>query len=198
MINENDIFYPLKDWEGYYEINKIGVVKSVTRWQLDNRGANKPYKGKVLSTSIRFGGYKFYKLQSKELGKKSSVYVHRLLAIQFIPNPDNLPQVNHINGIRTDNSLNNLEWCDSSYNNTHKFKIGYISPRRQSKENILDIYYSTILKRDSFVRYGTIPLEEISKKYNIDNDTVRKIIRKESYKDIVKNLPIVAYYKIQK
>lgn len=67
-------------------------------------------------------------------GNKKTFQVHRLLAIQFIPNPNNLPQINHKNLIRNDNRIENLEWCDAKYNLAHTRKYGkniYTKERNQ-------------------------------------------------------------------
>ena len=62
----------------------------------------------------------------RHAGRKTNVYVHRAAATAFLPNPDGLPQVNHIDGVKRNNVLSNLEWCTVSHNNAHKFRVlGY-------------------------------------------------------------------------
>jgi hypothetical protein len=79
-------------------------------------------------------------------GFKSKKLIHRLLAKAFIPNPHNKPQVNHINGIKTDNRLHNLEWCTSSENNYHAYKINLKlitkKQRESSRRNMLNYWES--------------------------------------------------------
>lgn len=67
-------------------------------------------------------------------GNKFKTVIHRLVAKAFIPNPENKPEVNHINGNKRDNRLDNLEWCTSSENRKHAFKIG-LAKARKGKDN---------------------------------------------------------------
>jgi len=92
-------YVEIKGYEGLYWINKKGEVKSRYR---------------VKKLSINKDGY--YIVNLSKNGKGKSFYIHRLLALHFIPNPDNLPQVNHKDENKLNNDLNNLEWCTQDYN----------------------------------------------------------------------------------
>ena len=90
-------------------VDRFGVVYSTK--------TGKPYSVFTSKGYLRVG---------TRTGEKGSVKisVHRAVALAFIPNPDNLPQVNHINGVKTDNRVENLEWCDGFYNQQHAIKTG--------------------------------------------------------------------------
>ena len=102
-------------YEGLYLIDSIGNVVSMPRRQ----GSRFVNQYKIMGTKVNRLGYKEVAL-SKD-GKTKTVLLHRLLATHFIPNPDNLPCVNHKNGIKDDNRLENLEWCTRSYNTKHAY-----------------------------------------------------------------------------
>ena len=95
-------------YEGLYEVSNLGNVRSIAR---------NTTSGKILKNIPDTKGYLHVGL-CKE-GKKRTYKVHRLVAEAFIPNPDNLPQVNHKNEDKTDNRVENLEYCDSKYNNNY-------------------------------------------------------------------------------
>jgi len=99
----------IKGFEEYYLINKKGEVFSLITNKLLKQG---------MSTS----GYKQVTLCKKGICKRFDI--HRLVAIQFLDNPDNKRFVNHKNGIKTDNSIDNLEWCTPSENMKHAFRTG--------------------------------------------------------------------------
>lgn len=113
-------------WKNYPEFDfiqgsSIGRVRTLDRVVSNGKGMYVK-KGRVLKQWYNNSGYLY--VHSKVNGKKVNRSVHRLVAQTFIPNPDNLPEVNHINGDRTDNRLVNLEWCTHEYNMAYKEKYG--------------------------------------------------------------------------
>jgi hypothetical protein len=123
-----EIWKDVSGYEGLYKVSNLGRVKSVGKPSfVDSRGRiTKGTQEKELS----------YKKDDRYLraalcsGYKTKVFmVHRLVAIAFISNPSNKTQVNHINGIKTDNSVSNLEWCTPQENTDHKYQVlGYKHP----------------------------------------------------------------------
>ena len=96
----------IEGYEGRYRISDHGRVFSL----LSN---------KLLSISTNNCGYKCVYLYAAGAGNYQNMKVHRLVAAAFIPNPSNLPQVNHKNEDKTDNHYSNLEWCSANYNNNY-------------------------------------------------------------------------------
>ena len=80
-------------------------------------------------TSVGDNGY--YKVGLYRNGKAKNFKIHRLVAEAFIPNPNNYPQVNHIDGHKNNNCVDNLEWCDNSYNMKEAYRIGLIVPNHK-------------------------------------------------------------------
>lgn len=99
-------FVPVKEFEGYLEISRLGVIK---------RGKH------VFKHTETTAGY--WRVNISIKNKKYYRFVHRLLAIAFLPNPENKPYINHIDGNPKNNSLENLEWCTAAENNLHAFRV---------------------------------------------------------------------------
>lgn len=112
-------------YEGLYEISNFGNVKSLKRTVVDCRGFNKTISEKVLKHRRHNHGYRYITLCRP--GDYHNKLVHRLIAEHFIENPQNKPHINHINGNKADNRLENLEWCTQSENNQHAVDTGLIS-----------------------------------------------------------------------
>lgn len=103
-----EVWKDVVGYEGLYQVSNIGNVKS-----LNNNCIRKPIKHRC--------GY--LRVDLWRDGKMQNAYVHRLVAQAFIPNPENKAQVNHINGNKTDNRTDNLEWVTNAQNATHAYRV---------------------------------------------------------------------------
>lgn len=104
----NEIWVDIPNYIGVYQVSNLGNVK---------RLGGTPYCPKDRLLKPRLASQGGYLQVSLSLGcKKKEVYVHRLVADCFVPNPHNYTEINHINEVKTCNEANNLEWCDRKYN----------------------------------------------------------------------------------
>ena len=107
---------PVVGYEGLYEVSNMGRVKSVERTAWCGNGYRTVHE-RILRTRKNRYGYVIVNLYQE--GKMKTCCIHRLVAESFIPNPDNLPDINHKDEDKTNNNVDNLEWCSRSYNNTY-------------------------------------------------------------------------------
>lgn len=111
-------------WEGRYDVSDCGEIRS---WYYGKKRLDKPVIRKL---KIDKYGYPTVCLKSQGIAKTYTV--HRLVAIAFIPNPNNLTQINHKDGNKLNNTIDNLEWCSPKANIIHAYKSGLISFEKQS------------------------------------------------------------------
>lgn len=124
-------FVPILGYEGFYEISPEGIIKSLPRVVCLKNGKRVKYKGGVVSQRKNSNGYMYATLCKG--GVRKHYGVHRLLAKMFIPNPDNKQEVNHINGVRHDNRLCNLEWVSHTENIQHAYSVLKTKPSMLGK-----------------------------------------------------------------
>lgn len=117
MVDKKEIWKDIPNYEGIYQASNLGRIKSIKT-------------GKIRK-NVQYGLY--LSIQLCKNGKNKLHYVHRLIALTFIPNPSNKPQINHINGIKTDNRVENLEWTTQSENVIHAIKIGLKTEEQVNK-----------------------------------------------------------------
>ncbi|HFK8175729.1 TPA: NUMOD3 domain-containing DNA-binding protein [Clostridium perfringens] len=125
-----EVWKDIKGYEGMYQISNLGRVKALER--IDSRGLRR--KEKILKYNNTKNGYLEAVLCKN--GKTKHITVHRLVAIHFIENINNLPIVNHIDGNKQNNKVDNLEWCTYSYNVKHAFRTGLAKITDETREKM--------------------------------------------------------------
>lgn len=164
-------------YEGLYLIDSLGNVVSCPRQQ----GSRFVNQYKILGTKVNRLGYKEVALSKG--GKTKTVLLHRLIAKHFVENPDNLPCVNHINGIKSDNRIENLEWCTRSQNTKHAYENNLGGFRdfanagiKAMNENTQYVLVRAIAPSGEELQFGSA--KEAAEYIGTNNDEVTRAIRK--------------------
>ena len=113
-----EIWKPIKGYEGLYEVSNFGQVNSLVKVRSTPNGGVRVYPSMIRKTNIVKSGYLNVQLWKNGIVKNKMV--HLLVADAFLPNPNNLPIVNHKDEDKSNPHIDNLEWCTRSYNATYK------------------------------------------------------------------------------
>lgn len=164
-MNNKEIWKDIKGYEGLYQVSNLGRIKSL-----------KQKEEKILNIFKDNIGYLSVNLQTKEKVKKRE-RVHRLVAKTFILNPENKPQVNHKDGNKLNNNVNNLEWCTCKENVNHSWENNLSKPYWKGKFGINHksskaIYKIDIISKKIIKKYDSI--EDAKKELNINSSNISK------------------------
>lgn len=170
----NEVWKDIPEYEGLYQVSNLGRVKSLKR--------------KIfLKPRLTQRGYVTVVLYRNSV--PNSFQIHRLIAFVFIPNPDNKPQVNHKNGVKTDNRVENLEWVTNYENCIHAHKNGFVAkpnPRRGE-----DTYNHKLTEKDiDYIRKHYIRKHKIfgstglAEQFNVSSSLILSIVKKLKWKHI--------------
>lgn len=143
-----EIWKDIIGYEGYYQVSNLGNVRSLDRFD----GVHKR-DGKIIRPNLKANGY--LQVGLRKHSERKWFGLHRLVAIHFIENPYNKPQVNHIDGNKQNNTVNNLEWVTGKENQTHAKKLGL---------------------RDNMPKGGTHPFYG---KFGADSRSAKPVIRRD-------------------
>ena len=178
-----EIWKDVKGFEGIYCVSNLGNVKSYSRMTVGGV-RNRFVCGRLMKTKVNRGGYVVVHLRN--IDKNVYPLVHRLVAEAFIPNYDNKPTVNHINGIKTDNAVVNLEWSTHSEQMIHAIGTGlYVQPDiskyTRFGENAHNCKVNdTEVEEIKSLRKTGLTYEKIGKIYGIGISQVFRICKGES------------------
>lgn len=173
MSECKEIWKDIPGYENFYQVSNIGRVRSLDRYVVGNTGKHNSFRcGKVLTNNIGTTGYYRVNLTDPTTNKRTSRRVHRLVALAFIENPLNKKMINHIDGNKLNNKLENLEWVTRKENARHASETGLVASgeshgmSKLKKEDIIAI--RSLSKR--------ITQTQISLIYNVSDGHISSII----------------------
>lgn len=171
-----EIWKSVEGYDGIYQVSSEGRIRSV-----DRICPTKKVTGRILKTRVS-RGYLMITLD-RLIGKKEYIRkwfkLHRLVAKSFLPNPNNLPQVNHINGIKDDNRVVNLEWCSPSENAIHAVRNGLMGGE---KINTAKLTVDQVREIRHLLDNKVLGPVSIARKFNVSYTTIHAISRRIIWK----------------
>ena len=173
-----ETWLPVVGYERLYEVSDKGNVRSVSHMTRDGRF----WKGRPIGKHPSGKGYLVAVLSNDGVYRRE--YIHRLVAKAFLPNPEDKPEVNHIDGNKHNNSVSNLEWVTKSENGKHNYAV---LGRKRSKPMLGKPSPNRKLTPDQVraIREDTRYQRVIAKEYGVEQTTISAIKRRVKYKDVI-------------
>ena len=166
---QDEVWKDIEGYEGLYQVSTCGNIKSLARIVHSEKRGDYKIKEKILKQSDTTTGYKKVEL-CKDNEKRKSFKVHRLVAQAFIPNPNNKPEVNHIDGNKINNNIDNLEWVTSSENSIHAYETG-LNPNKKEldEKEIIYMYCELNMTMQEIAKHFNVPIKSIKRRLE-DNE----------------------------
>lgn len=168
-----EIWKDIPEYEGIYQVSNLGNLKSYDRIVLFGK-IKALRKGKLLSLRHNPNDY-LYTVFSVNKNRKT-VKPHRIVAEVFLPNTENKRCVNHINGIKIDNRVDNLEWVTYSENTKHAVKIGLKTGKRGENSHLAKLTKEQIENIRIIYSNGNISQLKVAKLFNVSQPQINRII----------------------
>ena len=168
----DEIWKPIKE-NPVYLVSNYGRVKTIDHpvWCKVNNSYS--IRKGILCKLSNKNSKKYWRVNVQINNKQHELAVHRLVATAFIPNPNNLPQVNHIDGDKNNNHVSNLEWCDNDYNMKHAIEHNLINTIEHRKQSSLNCWMRKLTEEQIlFIReeYSKIDTSILGEKMNFCKD----------------------------
>ena len=171
-MDNSEVWLDIKGYEGYYQVSNFGRVKSLARVVECRKDVFVNKKEKFLSDWDCGKGYRKVKLSKDAIEK--SIRVHRLVVETFLDNPEAKSEVNHINGIKNDNRIENLEWCTSSENTKHALNNKLKISQKGSEHGMSKLTEKDVLEIREIGRSKS--LKEVSKIFKVSESLISNVL----------------------
>lgn len=176
-----EIWKDIPQFEGIYQISNLGRMKSLTQSFISKKDGRKwTIKGKILKTPLSSTGYP--RKICKHNGISKGFKIHRLVASTFIPNPKNKPFINHKNGIKTDNTVSNLEWCTHKENMDHALKNGLLKILSGENHKSSKLTWKQVDEIRNKYKKNTYGYKALAQEYNVTPPNIKSIIENKTWK----------------
>jgi len=178
-----EIWKDVVGYEGLYQVSNLGRVKSLDKTVKSAiKNNNERFiPGIIMSFTQDKDGY--FRIGLTKNKKKKIIPVHRIICSAFIENPENKPQVNHIDGIKNNNILSNLEWATLSENRVHSYATGLQTGinRRGEKSNFAKLTSDDVIKiRKEYVPYKVTQIY-LAEKYGVSQAAINSILTRKNW-----------------
>jgi len=175
-------FVPITRYEGMYDISNFGRVRSLDRFCRNRWGTQRPVKSRIMVIGQTKYGYKQI-LLAKE-GKSVKFFIHRLVAIAFIENASDYPQVNHLDGDKSNNCATNLEWVTSQQNCHHALENKLYEVARGEATGHAKLTENAVRNIRTQVANG-IYHKVLATQYGVGRKAITKIVNRQRWKHVV-------------
>lgn len=175
-----EIWKDIVGYEGLYQVSNLGRLKRISRVRSDGKLLKELIKK---NTPRKGDGYLQISLGTRSHTQKSR-YLHQIVATAFIPNPENKRFVNHKNGIKADNRVENLEWCTYQENMDHAVETGLQNTKGENnlQHKLKEV---TVLEiRSKYDPNISKPLKKLSIEFGLPNWHIHSIVKRKTWKHI--------------
>jgi hypothetical protein len=165
-----------------YEVFSDGSIFNRERYVNGKNNSKRLIKRRKLNGCIDPStGYRY--IHAKVSGRKTKIYIHRLVAEAFIPNPENKPEVNHKDGDKTNSHVDNLEWCTSKENTQHAYKIGLMNAPKGEASGAAKLTRKEVISIRERHKNGD-PTRALSDFYGVTMAQILYIVKRKAWKHV--------------
>lgn len=181
---DGELWVDIEGFEGYYQVSNMGRIKSLPRKWISGNSVREYKKPFIRKQSMHDRGYCQVLLRKYNILKNYKTHV--LVGKYFVPNPSNLPEINHKRGVKLDNRFHQLEWCTPLENVRHAIAMGLKKPSYGIKNGMAKLTNKQVKE----IFNSNTPSRATAKKYKVSKNLILRIRSRETWGHLTKNLPI--------